>query len=156
MTTVAELLIESLADYGVTRSGESWATPSTRSPTRSAARTGSTGSAYATRRPPPSPPAPRPSSPAGSLSAWAPSARVRSTCSTACTTPRSRTPRCWRSAARCPREEIGSDFFQEVDNDALFADVAVFNRTVTEPDQLPGADRAGRQRRAASSAASRC
>ena len=27
-----------------------------------------------------------------------------------------------------PREEIGSDFFQEVDNDALFADVAVFNR----------------------------
>src|ERR671920_2433188 len=26
-----------------------------------------------------------------------------------------------------PREEIGSDFFQEVDNDALFADVAVFN-----------------------------
>ncbi len=36
-----------------------------------------------------------------------------------------------------PREEIGSDFFQEVDNDALFADVAVFNRTVTSIDQLP-------------------
>ncbi len=36
-----------------------------------------------------------------------------------------------------PREEIGSDFFQEVDNDALFADVAVFNRTVTSVDQLP-------------------
>ena len=26
-----------------------------------------------------------------------------------------------------PREEIGSDFFQEVDNDVLFADVAVFS-----------------------------
>jgi pyruvate dehydrogenase (quinone) len=37
-----------------------------------------------------------------------------------------------------PREEIGTDFFQEVDNDALFADVAVFSATVTAPDQLPG------------------
>ncbi len=36
-----------------------------------------------------------------------------------------------------PREEMGSEFFQEVDNDALFADVAVFNRTVTHVDQLP-------------------
>ncbi len=36
-----------------------------------------------------------------------------------------------------PREEMGSEFFQEVDNDALFADVAVFNRTVTSVDQLP-------------------
>ena len=36
-----------------------------------------------------------------------------------------------------PREEIGSEFFQEVDNDAVFADVAVFNRTVTSIDQLP-------------------
>ena len=36
-----------------------------------------------------------------------------------------------------PREEIGSEFFQEVDNDRLFADVAVFNRTVTSIDQLP-------------------
>lgn len=37
-----------------------------------------------------------------------------------------------------PREDIGSDFFQEVDNDAVFADVAVFNQTVTSIDQLPG------------------
>ena len=37
-----------------------------------------------------------------------------------------------------PREDIGTDFFQEVDNDALFADVAGFNRTVTSIDQLPG------------------
>jgi pyruvate dehydrogenase (quinone) len=37
-----------------------------------------------------------------------------------------------------PREDIGTDFFQEVDNDAVFADVAVFNRTVTSVDQLPG------------------
>ena len=36
-----------------------------------------------------------------------------------------------------PREEMGSEFFQEVDNDALFADVAVFNRTVTSVEQLP-------------------
>ena len=36
-----------------------------------------------------------------------------------------------------PREEMGSEFFQEVDNDALFADVAVFNQTVTSLDQLP-------------------
>ena len=37
-----------------------------------------------------------------------------------------------------PREEMGTEFFQEVDNDALFADVSVFNQTVTSVDQLPG------------------
>lgn len=37
-----------------------------------------------------------------------------------------------------PREEIGTDFFQEVDNDTLFSDVAVFTATVSSPDQLPG------------------
>ena len=36
-----------------------------------------------------------------------------------------------------PREEIGSDFFQEVDNDAVFASVAVFNQTVTTAEQAP-------------------
>ena len=36
-----------------------------------------------------------------------------------------------------PREDMGSDFFQEVDNDVLFADVAVFCETVTSLDQLP-------------------
>ena len=36
-----------------------------------------------------------------------------------------------------PREEMGSDFFQEVDNDVLFADVSVFCATVTSVDQLP-------------------
>src|SRR6478735_1996189 len=36
-----------------------------------------------------------------------------------------------------PREDIGSDFFQEVDNDALFSDVAVFCQTLTSVDQLP-------------------
>ena len=36
-----------------------------------------------------------------------------------------------------PSAEIGSDFFQEVDNDRLFADVAVFARTVTSAGQLP-------------------
>lgn len=36
-----------------------------------------------------------------------------------------------------PSEEIGSDFFQEVDNDKLFDDVAVFCRTVTSAEQFP-------------------
>src|SRR6478735_9360105 len=36
-----------------------------------------------------------------------------------------------------PRAEIGSEFFQEVDNDRVFADVAVFSRTVSSVDQLP-------------------
>src|SRR6188474_768730 len=36
-----------------------------------------------------------------------------------------------------PREEMGSDFFQEVDNDVLFADVACFNQTVTQLEQMP-------------------
>ncbi len=36
-----------------------------------------------------------------------------------------------------PREEIGSDFFQEVDNDVLFADVSVFCRTVSNAEQFP-------------------
>ncbi|MCW2856533.1 MAG: poxB [Marmoricola sp.] len=36
-----------------------------------------------------------------------------------------------------PREDMGSDFFQEVDNDVLFADVAVFCATLTSADQMP-------------------
>ncbi|MGZ4276478.1 MAG: thiamine pyrophosphate-dependent enzyme [Solirubrobacteraceae bacterium] len=36
-----------------------------------------------------------------------------------------------------PLAEVGSDFFQEVDNDALFSDVAVFCQTVTSPEQMP-------------------
>ncbi|CUR56208.1 Thiamine pyrophosphate protein TPP binding domain-containing protein [metagenome] len=36
-----------------------------------------------------------------------------------------------------PREDIGSDFFQEVDNDALFADVSVFAQTVVSAEQFP-------------------
>jgi pyruvate dehydrogenase (quinone) len=35
-----------------------------------------------------------------------------------------------------PLAEVGSDFFQEIDNDAVFSDVAEFCRTVTSPDQL--------------------
>lgn len=34
-----------------------------------------------------------------------------------------------------PTSELGSDYFQEVDNDALFQDVAVYCRTVTSPEQ---------------------
>jgi pyruvate dehydrogenase (quinone) len=37
-----------------------------------------------------------------------------------------------------PLAELGSDFFQEVDNDAVFRDVAEFCRTITSPAQLPG------------------
>ncbi len=34
-----------------------------------------------------------------------------------------------------PLAEMGTDFFQEVDNDALFRDVALFTRTITSPEQ---------------------
>lgn len=40
-------------------------------------------------------------------------------------------------AGQVPLAEVGSDYFQEVDNDALFSDVAAFRATVTSPDQLP-------------------
>jgi pyruvate dehydrogenase (quinone) len=36
-----------------------------------------------------------------------------------------------------PLAELGTNFFQEVDNDALFSDVATFCRTVTSPEQMP-------------------
>ncbi len=34
-----------------------------------------------------------------------------------------------------PLAEMGTEFFQEVDNDKLFADVAAFTRTITSPEQ---------------------
>ena len=37
-----------------------------------------------------------------------------------------------------PLAELGSDSFQEVDNDAVFRDVAEYCRTITSPEQLPG------------------
>ena len=40
-------------------------------------------------------------------------------------------------AGQVPLSEIGSDSFQEVDNDQLFADVAAFSRTVMSPDEMP-------------------
>ena len=91
----------------------------------------------ATRRPRPSPPAPRHSSPVASASAWGQWDRAPSTFSTVCTTPRSRAP-LLAICGQVPREDVGSDFFQEVANDAVFADVAVFNQTVVSIDQLPG------------------
>jgi pyruvate dehydrogenase (quinone) len=36
-----------------------------------------------------------------------------------------------------PSAEIGTDFFQEVDNNAVFADVALWSQTLTSPAQLP-------------------
>ena len=35
-----------------------------------------------------------------------------------------------------PLAELGTDFFQEVDNDLLFRDVAAFTRTITSPEQV--------------------
>ena len=55
-----------------------------------------------------------------------------------------------------PLAELGSDFFQEVDNDALFADVAVFCRTITSARAAAGLLEQAVQTRAAASAASRC
>lgn len=40
-------------------------------------------------------------------------------------------------AGQVPLPEYGSDFFQEVDNDAVFADVAAFTKTLTSPSQMP-------------------
>jgi pyruvate dehydrogenase (quinone) len=36
-----------------------------------------------------------------------------------------------------PLAESGSDYFQEVDNDAVFSDVAEFCHTITSPSQFP-------------------
>lgn len=38
-----------------------------------------------------------------------------------------------------PLVEIGSDLFQEVDNDRLFSDVALYARTISTPEQAAGA-----------------
>lgn len=40
-------------------------------------------------------------------------------------------------AGQVPSAEMGSDFFQEVDNHRLFDDVAVFSETVTSAEQMP-------------------
>ncbi|WP_040495550.1 thiamine pyrophosphate-dependent enzyme [Ilumatobacter nonamiensis] len=40
-------------------------------------------------------------------------------------------------AGQVPVAELRSNYFQEVDNDAVFDDVAVFTATVTSPDQIP-------------------
>ncbi|GHH81992.1 pyruvate dehydrogenase [Kitasatospora indigofera] len=40
-------------------------------------------------------------------------------------------------AGQVPLAELGGDYFQEVDNDLLFRDVAVHRNTVTSPDQMP-------------------
>ncbi|MCB2412971.1 thiamine pyrophosphate-dependent enzyme [Demequina sp. TTPB684] len=40
-------------------------------------------------------------------------------------------------AGQVPTDEIGTNYFQEVDNDRLFANVAVWTHTLTSPAQLP-------------------
>ncbi|WP_067691619.1 thiamine pyrophosphate-dependent enzyme [Nocardia jejuensis] len=41
-------------------------------------------------------------------------------------------------AGQVPLSEVGTDYFQEVDNDLVFSDVAAFRATVTSPEQMPG------------------
>ncbi|MGW1889023.1 thiamine pyrophosphate-dependent enzyme [Streptomyces sp. NPDC002004] len=41
-------------------------------------------------------------------------------------------------AGQVPLSEVGTDYFQEVDNDLLFRDVAAFRATVTSAAQMPG------------------
>ena len=131
------------------RCGASSATPSTRSPTRSARGPHRVG-----RRPPRGGRGVRRRRPGA---ADRPArrlhghrrARARSTCSTASTTPRSRTPRCSPSAARCRARRSAPTSSRRSTTTSLFADVAVFCETVTSVDQLPAPDRAGRQRGAA-------
>lgn len=40
-------------------------------------------------------------------------------------------------AGQVPSQDIGTEFFQEVNNDQLFADVAVWARTLTSANQMP-------------------
>jgi pyruvate dehydrogenase (quinone) len=41
-------------------------------------------------------------------------------------------------AGQVPLADAHTDYFQEVDNDLLFRDVAVYRATITSPEQLPG------------------
>lgn len=41
-------------------------------------------------------------------------------------------------AGQVPLAEVGTDYFQEVDNDLLFKDVSLFRATVSSPEQMPG------------------
>ena len=140
MTTVAERIVAALAAPGRdARSGASSATRSTRSPTRSAARTASSGSACATRRRARSPPPRRPSSPAtlGGLHGHG-RARARSTCSTASTTPRSRTRRCSPSAARCRSPRSAATSSRRSTTTRCSPTSRCSADTITSPEQLPG------------------
>lgn len=40
-------------------------------------------------------------------------------------------------AGQVPLAELGSSYFQEINNDRLFDDVAVFSHTITSPSQIP-------------------
>ena len=42
-------------------------------------------------------------------------------------------------AGQVPVSEMGSDYFQEIDNDAVFRDVSVYRHTVVSPKQMPRA-----------------
>ena len=80
-----------------------------------------------------SPPARRPSSPARSASAWAPSGPGSIHLLNGLYDAKKSHAPVLAICGQVPRAEIGSDFFQEVDNDALFADVAVFRADRHQP-----------------------
>ena len=145
MTTVAELLITALADHGVT---QVWGvvgdalnpvTDAIRREDRiewigvrheeagafaasaQAQLTGRLGGLHGHRR-----------------------ARAPSTCSTACTTRRRATPRCWRSSGRCRARTSAATSSRRSTTTRCSPTSSVFCQTVTSVDQLPLADRAGR------------
>ena len=150
MTTVAELIDRVPRRARRDQSSGAWsATPSTRSPTPSGARTGiewigvrhEEAGAFAAERPGPA------DRHARRLHGHRRS-RARSTCSTACTTPRSRTRPVLAICGQVPREDIGSDFFQEVDNDRALRRRRGLQPHRHQPRPAAAPARAGRQRRA--------
>ena len=61
--------------------------------------------------------------------------RRECTCSTACTTPRSRTRRCWRSAGRCRWPRWAPTSSRRSTTTCCSATSPLFTRTITSPEQ---------------------
>ena len=71
-------------------------------------------------------------------SAWAPSARARSTCSTGSTTRPSRTRRCWRSAGRCRARRWAATSSRRSTTTPCSPTWRCSTRPSTSEDQFPG------------------
>ena len=116
------------------RSGASWATRSTPSPTRSVTTSASNGSGCGTRRSARS----RPSAQAqlsGTLGVCMGTVGPGSIhlLNGLYDAKKSHAP-VLAICGQVPLADLGSDMFQEVDNDLLFRDVACFTRTITSPE----------------------